>query len=158
MNNYNIILILLSSIILLWIYLSILRLILVSKIQKSRIELRNSNIHNRGMFANEYIKKGEIIEEVPLISYISIKDINNTILKDYVISMPEKLNKGDTQNCSVMLGYGSIYNHSDTNNAEWNFINDQKMIVKAIKDIYPNQEIFVNYGNGYWKQRNYNKK
>jgi len=139
-------------------YLSFLLMYTMYTIQKPKIELRKSNIHNRGIFANEYIKKGDIIEEIPLISYVSIKEINKTVLKDYVISMPQNLNKGDTQNCSVMLGYGSIYNHSDTNNAEWNFLNDQKMIIKAIKDIYPNQEICVNYGNGYWRHRNYNKK
>lgn len=155
--NYTIT-ILISTLITLWLVLSFLRLLLIYNLQKTKIELRNSNIHNRGIFANEYIKKGDIIEEVPLISYVSIKDINKTILKDYVISMPKQLNKGDTQNCSVMLGFGSIYNHSDTNNAEWKFINDQKMIVKAIKDIYPNQEIFVNYGKNYWGKRNYDKK
>jgi SET domain-containing protein len=153
--------VIIGFLIVLWIslfYLSFLLMYTMYTIQKPKIELRKSNIHNRGIFANEYIKKGDIIEEIPLISYVSIKEINKTVLKDYVISMPQNLNKGDTQNCSVMLGYGSIYNHSDTNNAEWNFLNDQKMIIKAIKDIYPNQEICVNYGNGYWRHRNYNKK
>lgn len=155
--NYTIT-ILISTLITLWLVLSFLRLLLIYNLQKTKIELRNSNIHNRGIFANEYIKKGDVIEEVPLISYVSIKDINKTILKDYVISMPRHLNKGDFQNCSIMLGYGSIYNHSDTNNAEWKFINDEKMIIKATKDIYPNQEIFVNYGKYYWEKRNYDKK
>jgi len=156
--NYTIVL---PSFIILWVSCILillvlwpsLRLLITSQCIKPQIELKKSNVHNRGMFANEYIPEGSIIEEVPLISYVSYDDIDKTILKDYVISMPENFNKKDTSNSSVMLGYGSIYNHSDNNNAQWNFITDEKMIVTATKDIFPDQEIFVNYGKGYWNSR-----
>lgn len=156
----------LPSLILFWISLLIilsiiwssLRSLIISEFKKPQIELRKSSVHNRGIFANEYIPEGSIIEEVPLISYVSYDDIDKTILKDYVISMPEKLNKEDASNSSIMLGFGSIYNHSDNNNAQWNFVTDEKMIVIAIKDIFPDEEIFVNYGKGYWNSRENCKK
>lgn len=109
--------IIIAFLILLWIALFYL-IFLMYTIQKPKIELRKSNIHNRGVFTNQYIKNGDIIEKVPLISYVS-KDVMNTILNDYVISMPQKFN--NENKFSVMLGYGSIYNHSDKNNAEWHF-------------------------------------
>lgn len=32
-------------------------------------------------------------------------------------------------------------------------LNDETLIIKAIKDIYPDQEIYVNYGSNYWTSR-----
>lgn len=51
-----------------------------------------------------------------------------------------------------MLGYGSIYNHSNHNNAEWVW-HDDTLIISAIKHINKGDEIFVSYGDKYWNAR-----
>lgn len=135
-------------------------LVATRELTKSHIEIRKSKIHNRGVFSTKYIKKGEIIEIVPLISYISLNNIRKSKLKDYVITMPSRFTNKNNEiydtKCSVMLGFGSLYNHSDDNNAAWEFIDVDNMLIKAIKDIYPNEEIFVTYGDEYWNKRSKN--
>ena len=50
-----------------------------------------------------------------------------------------------------MLGFGSLYNHSNTPNSVIKFINEETANIYAIKDINSNEEIF-NYGDDYlWK-------
>lgn len=108
-----------------------------------KIELKKSKIHNRGVFAKKLIKKGEIIEEIPLLE-IPKNIIQNNILSDYVI--------GSNDCCYLMLGFGSLYNHSYTPNAIIKFINEETANMCAIKDINLNEEILFNYGNDYlWK-------
>jgi SET domain-containing protein len=135
-------------------------LISTHELTKASIEIRQSNIHNRGVFATKYIRKGETIEIVPLISDVSLNNIRKSKLKDYVITTPSRflhdnIDVDDTK-CSVMLGFGSLYNHSDDNNAGWNFIDKNTMIIKAVKDINPNEEICVTYGDEYWNKRTKN--
>lgn len=47
---------------------------------------------------------------------------------------------------AVVLGYGSIYNHSYKPNAQYRFNFRKKvMVVRAIKKIKMGEEIFINY-------------
>jgi SET domain-containing protein len=111
-----------------------------------KMELRNSPIHGRGMFALQPIKKDELIEVCPLIIIERDKDLaEDSLLKKYDIAFGEK-------NHAIMLGYGSIYNHSDNNNAQWIFVEKQLHVI-ATKDIRPNEEICVSYGSNYWIYR-----
>lgn len=132
-------------------------LVTTHELTKSHIEIRQSKIHNRGVFATKYIRKGEVIEIVPLISYISLNNIRKSKLKDYVITMPSRFQEKDSDihdtKCSIMLGFGSLYNHSDDNNANWEFVDVNNILIRAIKDIYPNEEICVTYGDEYWTKR-----
>lgn len=108
-----------------------------------KIELKKSKIHNRGVFAKELIKKGEIIEKIPLLE-IPSKISQNNILNEYVI--------GSNECCYLMLGLGSLYNHSYTPNAIMKFVNKETVNICAIKDINVNEEILYNYGDDYlWK-------
>jgi SET domain-containing protein len=56
----------------------------------------------------------------------------------------------------MVLGYGMIYNHQNNPNTEWRF-NYQGLLadVVAIKPIKASDEIFVHYGNNYFKNREY---
>ena len=105
----------------------------------------SSKIKGRGVFASRPIKSGETIEHCPLIlfnrKFIDIK----CEIRDYDITY-------DDYKHAVILGYGSIYNHSDDNNAEWHFENEE-LVITAKKDINFMQEIFVSYGTNYWKFR-----
>ena len=54
-----------------------------------------------------------------------------------------------------MLGMGSLYNHSDDNNAMWTQDTniDDSIVIHAIKDINKDEEICVDYGKNYWNNR-----
>jgi len=72
-------------------------------------------------------------------------------LKEYIFSWP-KGSYGGVNASSVVLGMGSIFNHSKENNADW--ITDEVRNLysfHAIKDIKKDEEIFTDYGELYNK-------
>lgn len=116
----------------------------------NNIYVKNSNLggkYGRGIFANKNFKKGDIIELAP---YIEDIDSNyKGVVRDYIFTK--------SNNISVLgLGYGSLYNHSDTPNAQW-IIDETHIRFTAIEDINRDQEILVSYGNNYWNSRNLSK-
>jgi SET domain-containing protein len=72
----------------------------------TKIEIKESPNKGLGVFAKEKIFKGEIIETTPLIK-LNVP-YNSDVLDDYRFNYP----KNSTQKFVVVLGYGSIYNHS----------------------------------------------
>lgn len=84
----------------------------------------------RGVFATKQYKSGAIIEECPVL-VLDKKDtkiIDDTTLYNYYFSWGEK-----DDSSAIALGYGSLYNHSYSPNAEY------------IKIIDKDEEICVNY-------------
>jgi len=55
-------------------------------------------------------------------------------------------------NFVVALGYGSLYNHSNTPNANWtNDVENKTFIFFSTKPIKKGEEIFIYYGDeNYW--------
>jgi len=95
----------------------------------------------RGVFANKKYKFGDILEICP------------TILVPFKISKPLQayvFKYNDTYNL-FPLGYCGMYNHSDTPNVLWNITDNLSVKLFVIKDINVNEEIYINYGNEYWK-------
>lgn len=94
----------------------------------------------RGLIATQPIKKGQIIESCPAIVYT--KDpaiIEQTIFDYYAFDW-------DETHEALALGYGSLHNHSDTPNVEFDLDYKNKMVVfTAIFDIAVGQELFINY-------------
>jgi SET domain-containing protein len=92
-----------------------------------------------GLFATQDIKEGDIIEEAPVLPMTPTerKHCAKTILNHYMYPWRS------TRSACIAFGYGSIYNHSFTPNADWkqNF----KTIRMVIKDIKKGEEITVNY-------------
>ena len=98
----------------------------------------------RGVFALRNFKKGEIIENCPVLIFNSKerKHLEKTQLNHYIY--PWKSTRG----AALVLGFGSIYNHSFSPNADWkqNFKNTS-MVFTAIKPIKKGEEITVNYNS-----------
>jgi uncharacterized protein len=98
----------------------------------------------RGVFAKSDLKKDETIElcpviEVPLTD--SANDDEKGLLTNYFFYFGEGL--------AMVLGFGSLYNHSYNANATYiKRIKDKVVEFKAIEDISAGQEITVNYNNG----------
>ncbi|HUB49591.1 MAG TPA: SET domain-containing protein [Acetobacteraceae bacterium] len=100
----------------------------------------------RGVFATREFAPGETIEVCPVIALTEAdaRKLDATGLYDYYFGWGE----GGKQ-AAIAFGYGSLYNHSVTPNAEHrkNFAEDTLSVV-AIRPIAPGEEIFIRYETG----------
>jgi hypothetical protein len=103
---------------------------------------RAANGKGRGVFALKDFKNGEIVENCPVINITATerKRVEKTIFNFYIYPWRS------TRSGCLVLGFGSLYNHSFTPNADWkqNF-KTQSMVFRAIKTIKKGEEITVNY-------------
>lgn len=98
-------------------------------------------LHIRGLIANRDIKKGEVVERAPvvLISKKEEEHLKKTVLWKYYYEWSNKHHV-------IVLGYGSLYNHSYEPNIRYGFNFKWKVLVyKAIKPIKKGEELMVNY-------------
>src|SRR3972149_6767847 len=109
---------------------------------RQNVAVRNTKNKGRGVYAQKDFKIGEIIEICPVIRVTpkERKKYEGTILAYYIYPWRS------TRSGSIVLGYGSIYNHSFTPNADWkqNF-KTSSMVYNAIRSIKKDEEITVNY-------------
>lgn len=97
----------------------------------------------RGVFTAEPVSEGDLIELCPVL-VLSPKDlpaIHATQLHDYYFLWGEK-----RDHCAIALGYGSLYNHADEPNAEFELdFEDQMIAIRCIRSIAPGEEITIHY-------------
>jgi uncharacterized protein len=92
--------------------------------------------------------RGEIVEICPM---IILPEIAKTIdrLKDIVFEVDKK--KGEY---ALVLGYGSLYRHSDEPNLDYAYNKRQRhMFFIANRPIQAYEELTINYGSEYWEER-----
>ena len=105
--------------------------------------IMDSDLGGRGVFSSSPIPKGSIIEIAPVIIIPGDQRpiLDQTIIHDYYFIWGQ-----DDQQVALLLGNGSIYNHSFTPNAEYRpDFEGQTMSFYAIDDIAAGVEITVNY-------------
>lgn len=98
----------------------------------------------RCIIADSKIKKGELIEECPIILLTKkdIEHINETTLTKYEFMWDDEYE-------AIALGYGSLYNHSEEPNVEWDRDFEKNVFVfTALKDIEPGEELTIDYFPG----------
>lgn len=138
------------------------------KLKLSDIYVAPSKLHGLGVFASRDIKCGELIEEAHLL-VLGNRDWGelDDVLSDYVFSYPS-LDSNWKKTCdelggitpnlilrpAVVLGFGMIYNHSDTNNVNFK-IHKTKKIVSFTTNTYimEGEELTIDYGEDYWSER-----
>lgn len=111
---------------------------------QNEISVRKSSIQGYGVFADKDILPGEIIEECYGFNVAGIE----AELVDYYF-------KAKDNRSFMPSGYGALYNHSDTPNA--NYMLDQEnsiLEIKANKKIRRGEEIFISYGKKWFDKRN----
>ncbi|SCM25043.1 histone-lysine N-methyltransferase, putative [Plasmodium chabaudi adami] len=140
-------------------------------IQKN-IFIGRSNYNGLGVFSFSEIKKNEIIEVCPTIK-IENENIPNNLIDYLFDNSPENANNEIVQimkpsqediNYKLFpLGYGILYNHSDTPNAFFQIVKSPMnsenetvaskyiMILRSLKKIEKDEEICISYGNTWWK-------
>lgn len=122
----------------------------MSIITTEKIYLDKSPIHGWGVFASKAIAENEIIEVCPIIDMSLQKGETSHILIDYRFNWPQGTSNWEKQ--VVCSGYGMMYNHSNSPNASWRSnLENNTFEFFAVKDIKPQEEIFVWYGGvEYW--------
>lgn len=109
------------------------------------IEIKHSTLSGgeftRGVFATRDIAKGELIHEAPVVAYENEEHehIEKTILADYVFQY-------GANHTAILLGYGSLFNHSYTPNATYEISFEKHTFdFYAYTDIKAGEEILINY-------------
>jgi len=110
-----------------------------------KIYIKQSSILNagRGVFAGCNIKKGEIIESCPIIEVPKhdMSNLKESILVTYFFYFGK-----NKERLAVVLGFGSIYNHSYKPNAKYKIKPEKKIIdFIALNNIRKDDEITFNY-------------
>lgn len=124
-------------------------------VASDRVYVDRSGIPNagRGVFANCDIKKGEIIEKCPIIEVPKndTSNLNESILVTYFLYFGK-----NKEHIAVMLGFGSIYNHSYKPNATFKIKpTDEVVDFVALNDIKKDTEITFNYYHGNPRGKNH---
>lgn len=117
-------------------------------IGSEKIYVNNSKIKDagRGVYANRNIKKGEIIEECPV---IQIPKYDTASLEESILLTYFFFSGKNKERMAIALGFGSIYNHTYDPNAKYEIKSSMNMIsFTAIKNIKKDEEITINYNNG----------
>jgi SET domain-containing protein len=102
--------------------------------------------HGRGVIATAEIEAGETIEVCPILE-LGERDASG-LLDDYTVSLGK-----DTPGVALLLGYGSLYNHSDEPNAEYVAEADDAYSFVALRDIAAGEQITISYGEEWWSTR-----
>lgn len=98
----------------------------------------------RGLVSCKPIKKGQVIHIAEII-HLNPKDaktVSRTLLDSYVYAI-----KG--QSVGIALGLGSLFNHAEDNNTNFEVILRQnRYMIKytAKRDIKKGEQLFLNYG------------
>jgi SET domain-containing protein len=103
--------------------------------------IKSSKRHGRGVFTTTDIKKNNIVEICPMLilKKKDMKHIDQTILYEYFF----KCNDGFP---ALVLGFGSLYNHSYQPNVVVYLDKDRYQAkYRALRDIKKGEELLINY-------------
>lgn len=121
----------------------------------TKIRIMSSPIHGLGVFATADIEEDEEIEECPFLVLPIEPDEDSTLLIDHRFTYPNGPAGPDSLQ-AVVLGWCSIYNHNDDNNAYFTADEDRETYrIFATRPIKAGEEIFTHYGAAYWNARSY---
>ncbi|HSW12092.1 MAG TPA: SET domain-containing protein [Solimonas sp.] len=96
-----------------------------------------------GVFAGRRFEAGELIERVPV---IVIPEEQRPLLAETLLDAYDFDWDAGGRQTAIVLGYGSLYNHSVTPNARYTRLFDsQEMLFTALRRIEPDEEILIHY-------------
>lgn len=112
--------------------------------ETSDLYIADAGGKGRGVFAGKGFKKGEIIERSCIIEISRSEhyQIAGNILERYVFLWNKR-----KKSIAMVLGFGSLYNHSNKANASYKRdLKNHIMTFSASRDILQNEEITIHYG------------
>ena len=113
--------------------------------QRMSISIGHFPGKGRGVVAGRMFRAGETIERPPVIVISADESplIRDTRLAHYHFEWGP-----DCRQTAIALGYGSLYNHSYTPNARYEFRESEECLeFVALREISPGEEITINYNN-----------
>ena len=111
---------------------------------KIKLEIRYiDEVKGFGVFTLDKINIGDIVETC---YFLPIYNSNINPLIDYLFQIDNYTTKR-----IFPLGYGAIYNHSDSPNINWKVKDDNFIEFYSLKEIEPGDELCHDYGPNYWK-------
>lgn len=106
------------------------------------IVVKKSPVHGYGVFAATTLEKDLIIEEC----HALVTSISDPKLKNYYFTCLKKT--------IIPLGYGCIYNHSDTPNVGHSYDFDKNLLIfKTLRTINQGEELFSFYSDTWFSSR-----
>jgi SET domain-containing protein len=114
-------------------------------ISNQNLFVANAGHKGRGVFTSKVLSKGDVIEICPIIemSYKEHQKLVGHILENYAFVWNTK-----KKNVAIILGFGSLYNHTTKPNADYiKKIKNGVMVFKALKKIKSGEEITIDYGD-----------
>ncbi|MBV9575892.1 MAG: SET domain-containing protein-lysine N-methyltransferase [Gammaproteobacteria bacterium] len=106
------------------------------------LSVKKSPIHGYGVFAEQDIAEGALIEEC----YLLLREKKDPAYQDYYFSAGE--------HHGLALGYGSLYNHADHPNADYDIdLNHNLLVIQANRFIAKGEEILIAYGEAWFSSR-----
>ncbi|MFN5134567.1 MAG: SET domain-containing protein [Chitinophagaceae bacterium] len=123
-----------------------------SKIRRCMMRLHclyidNTEDKGRGVFTNEAIDAGDVIEIAPVIVMGAQERVHldATLLHDYIFEWGE-----DRKQCAMALGWIPIYNHSSDANCEYLMDFEEKaMFLKTVRIVQAGEELTINYNGDF---------
>jgi SET domain-containing protein len=106
-------------------------------VPSDKIEVRQVRGKGRGVFARVPISESELIELVPVL-VLSEEDMEQSELANYCFLWGQGT-------VALPLGFGALYNHSITPNAEYVDRSPRTKLFRALRDIARGEEITINY-------------
>lgn len=116
------------------------------KIRASSVEVKESPLHGRGLYAAEPFRKGALIGTYPLLilSHADTKRLKKTRLYHYVFYVDES--ETGEMRAAVAFGMISMCNHSRTANAAFTVYPEHAVVkLKAARAIKAGEEILIDY-------------
>lgn len=99
----------------------------------------------RGVFASEFIQKGSVIEQSPVIvikGSLACQLVNESSLADHVYDWSDE----DGDAVAIGLGHTSLYNTDNDFNPNAAFdCEEETIVITALRDILPGEEITIEY-------------
>ena len=110
----------------------------------TKIVVKESPIHGLGVFCTKKIETGEIVETCPFLVFPQSPLEKVPVFSDYSFCFPRSDN---WTHHSIVLGYGSLYNHSEEPNTNW-YTDDKTFVFFSLREIEVGEELLINYSNG----------
>lgn len=123
------------------------------KLKKAKLSVRPSSVHGLGVYADQIIQKGSLIEQCAAIEVVDPQIIallknTKTYLINHIHTVKDKL--------FFLHGNGGLYNHANSPNADLAATKHPHLFhIRALRTIHKGEEIFLYYGEDWQNSHSY---
>lgn len=116
---------------------------------KSANEVRRSKLGGYGVFAGRRYSKGDHVERCLSLNV----DEDAGGLENYLFDIEDVKKKS-----MLLLGNGSIFNHSERANLDYEMATKRIVAFVASRDVEKGEELTINYGENWFEERGIKRK